>query len=130
MIRGAALLAGVTVLAAAWLGPLGTWMPGSFSAHMTMHMLVVALAAPLLALSISGHRFDPVSRAPKWFAPIFASIVEAAVVWGWHAPALHHFARHSTLGLVLEQATFISCALWVWLSAFGGAARHGGNRAA
>jgi len=121
---------GVIALALAWLGPLRALAPGGFSAHMAMHMGVVALAAPLIALGLGGTRYDPVSRAPRVFAPITASIVELIAVWGWHAPALHHFARHSVTGVVLEQATFLVSGLWVWLAAFGGDPRDRGDRSA
>jgi putative membrane protein len=87
---------------------------------MTMHMEVVAVASPLIALALTGGRFDPAIKAPRWFAPIPASIVELAVVWAWHAPALHHAARHTTAGLIAEQGTFLLSGLFVWLSAFGG----------
>jgi putative membrane protein len=101
-----------------------------FAVHMTMHIGVVAVAAPLLALGVAGGRLDPVRKLPALFAPIPASIVELIVVWAWHAPALHHVARHTTAGLLAEQATFLSTALLVWLSAFGGDARQRRNRTA
>jgi putative membrane protein len=47
-------------------------------------------------------------------------MLELIVVWAWHAPALHHFARHSAVGLFLEQSMFLFCGLLLWLSAFGG----------
>jgi putative membrane protein len=57
----------------------------AFWAHMTMHMTVVAVAAPLITLSLAGTRFDPVRGAPYLFPPIPASLVELIVVWAWHA---------------------------------------------
>jgi putative membrane protein len=127
---GAASLAlGLVVLALVWLGPVPQLLPGPFAAHMTMHMGVVAVAAPLLAFGVAGGRFDPARRAPALFSPVPASLVELLVVWAWHAPALHHAARHSTAGLVLEQATFLASGLLVWASSVGGDAREGGARA-
>ena len=119
-MRRAFVIAGVSTLIAAWLGPLPRLAQASFSAHMTMHMSVVAVAAPLLALGLRQTRFDPVIVAPVLFAPVVASMLELIVVWAWHAPVLHHFARQSTPGLVLEQATFLFCGLLLWQSAFGG----------
>ena len=124
------LVAGALVLAVVWGAPLGAWLPGPFSAHMTMHMGVVAVAAPLLALGVAGSRFDPVRRKPRWFAPVPASLVELLVVWGWHTPLLHHAARGSTAGLVAEQATFLVSGLVVWLASVAGSARSGGARTA
>lgn len=119
-MRRALLILGALTLAASWLGPLPGLARNAFFAHMTMHMAVVAVAAPLLALGIAGSRLDPVRRAPRLFAPIPASLLELAVVWAWHAPSLHHAARHSTAGLIAEQGTFLLSGLLVWLSAFGG----------
>ena len=76
MQRRAWLVAGVLVLAAAWLGPLPGWSRASFAAHMLMHMAVVALAAPLLALGLAGTRADPARRWPTVFGPVAASIVD------------------------------------------------------
>lgn len=115
------LMLGVLVLGAAWLGPLPPLSRQLFTAHMGMHVSVVAIAAPLLAIGVAGTRIDPVRRAPALFAPVPASVFELVVVWAWHAPALHHAARQSALLLVAEQASFLLAGLLVWLSAFGGA---------
>lgn len=128
--RYAWLAAGCLVLGAAWLGPLPGWSRHAFSAHMLMHMAVVAVAAPLLALGLAGSRADPACRWPAWFAPIVASIIEFVVVWAWHAPALHQAARASAGMLVLEQASFLAVGLLLWLSAFGGSEARRRERAA
>lgn len=129
-MTGRALLAiGLGMLAATWLGPLPSLAPLYFSAHMTMHMAVVAVAAPLIALGVAGGRFDLTHRYPALFSPIPASLVELLIVWGWHAPALHHAARSSTTGLVAEQGMFLLSGLLVWLAAFGSEARRSGSRA-
>jgi putative membrane protein len=129
-MRAVSLVLGLVVLAAAWLGPLPALLPGPFSAHMAMHMAVVAVAAPLVALGVAGGALDPVRRVPALFAPIPASLVELLAVWIWHAPALHHFARHSALGVVLEQGTFLGSGLLVWIAAFGGDRRQRKERIA
>jgi putative membrane protein len=122
------LITGILALAGAWVGPLPDLASGAFYAHMTMHMIVVAIAAPLIALGIAGKRVDPVRRWPRLFAPVPLSLIELLVVWAWHAPAWHHLARHTTFGLVLEQGTFLIAGLLVWLSAFGGGGRPDGSR--
>lgn len=112
--------AGVLTLVAAWLGPLPQLARSSFSAHMTMHMSVVAIASPLLALGLRETRFARLGFVSALYAPVVASMLELIVVWAWHTPALHHFARHGALGLFLEQGAFFLCGLLLWLSAFGG----------
>ena len=122
-MRMAFWMAGWLALIAAWCGPLPRLAATSFSAHMTLHMAIVAVAAPLLSLGVSGGRFDPVNgRGRALFAPVPASVVELIIVWAWHAPALHHAARHTSLGFFVEQVSFLIAGVWVWLSAFGGAA--------
>ncbi|HYD49336.1 MAG TPA: cytochrome c oxidase assembly protein, partial [Terriglobales bacterium] len=98
--------------------------PGPFSAHMIMHMGVVAVAAPLLAVGIAGGVYDPVRSMPRLFPPVPLSLVELVVVWAWHAPALHHFARSSVAGVAVEQLSFLVSGLLVWLSALGGGVAH------
>jgi putative membrane protein len=124
------LTCGLLILGAVWLGPLPQLARQAFFAHMLMHMGVVAVAAPLLALGIAGRPLDPARRARWLFAPIQASIVELVVVWAWHAPALHHAARHGTGMLIIEQGMFFFAGMFVWLSAFGGDALSRKNRSA
>ena len=127
-MRAALLAAGLGTLGLVWLAPLEAIVPGPFSAYMTMHMGVVAVAAPLIALGLAGGRLDPIPAAPALFAPVPASVVELVVVWGWHAPALHHAARSSPAMLTLEQTMFLLSGLLVWMSAFGGDARRRAHR--
>ena len=129
-MRRVAFLLGLATLAAAWLGPLPALAREFFAAHMTMHMAVVAVAAPLLTVGIAGGPFDPARKAPQWFAPIQASMVELVVVWAWHAPALHHAARHHAAVLMAEQGMFFAAGIFLWLSAFGGDDAAAGKRSA
>jgi putative membrane protein len=115
-----AIALGVMILVSAWLPILHGWLGGGFAAHMTAHMLVVAVAAPLLALGVSGTRLDPVVRASWLGASIPASLVELAAVSAWHAPALHHAARHRLDVYAAEQASFLLAGLWLWTAVLGG----------
>jgi putative membrane protein len=123
------LALGLLILALAWLGALEALVPGAFAAHMSMHMAVVAVAAPLIAVGLSGGRWDPVCRAPRWFPPIIASMLELVVVWSWHTPALHRLARQSAAAFVAEQGSFLVSGLWLWLAALGGARQDQSQRA-
>lgn len=126
-------VAGLALLALAWLGPLPAASRQSFAAHMLMHMSVVALACPLLAAGVAGSRLDPLRAPRRWLAalasPFLASAVEFVVVWGWHAPALHHLARRSDAWLLLEQGSFFCVGMLLWLSALGGGTGQRGRAA-
>lgn len=121
---------GLLSLLAAWLGPLPALAQHSFAAHMAMHMTVVAVAAPLLAIGMAGSAADPVPRAPWMFSPMLAAVLEFMVVWAWHAPQLHHAARDAMAMRVLEQGSFLAVGLWLWLAAFGGGANRPRERTA
>ena len=116
-LRVGAAAAALAALVVVWLTPLPASLPGPFSAHMAVHMSVVALAAPLLALAIAGTALDPLRRLPAPLLAVPASLIELVIVWGWHAPALHQLARENTAGFAAEQATFLAGALLVWLCA-------------
>ncbi|MGH8496550.1 MAG: cytochrome c oxidase assembly protein [Gammaproteobacteria bacterium] len=117
-MRRSMLILGLAVLAAAWLGPLPEQR--AFFAHMAVHVSVVAIAAPLIAVGLTGSAWDPARAWPMLFAPLPASILEFFVVWAWHWPALHDAAREWPLAFVAEQASFLLAGLALWLSAFGG----------
>lgn len=122
--RPLAFMLGLATLAAVWLGPLPAMAERMFVGHMLMHVMVVAVAAPLLAIGLAGGRLDISSRVPVLFSPILASVIELFVVWAWHMPALHHAARTSQTALVLEQGSYLFVGLLVWLAAFGGVRHH------
>jgi putative membrane protein len=115
---------GALVLALAWahLGRASGHQP--FAAYMAAHMAVVAIAAPALSLGLAGGAWDPAGRWPHAFPPLGASLVELIVVWAWHTPALHALARQETWALVLEQASFLTAGLYLWISVLGGDAEQ------
>jgi len=115
--------AGCAILLYAWVGPLPALVPSSFAAHMWLHMLVVGIAVPLIAAALAP-RLAP---SPHLALPIAVSLVDFVVVWGWHAPAMHHASRSDPLVLVAEQASFFVVSLLVWLVALAG--RDRGNAA-
>lgn len=109
MIRGRWLLAALTVLALAW-GPEWERILDPFPGHMLRHMLLVAVAAPLLALGLPvlGRFAPPVT---------LAAALEFLVVWAFHLPALHVPAQLMPGAFALEQAAFLLAGIAVWSSA-------------
>ena len=116
-MRVIALALGLLALAAAWLAPIPA---GHFTDHMTRHMLLVAVASPLLAVAAAGTRFDPALRAPRLLAPVPLSMLELIAVWAWHVPLLHGAAREHALVGAAEQATFLVTGLALWTASAGG----------
>ena len=116
-MKPVALAAGLGLLVVIWAGPLLSEDRASLAAHMLAHMGVVALAAPLLAIAIAGTRWD-FSGAPA-LAAVPATILEFAVVWGWHAPATRLLATASATGALAEQASFLAAGLLLWVCCIG-----------
>lgn len=110
-MKGTCLILGLFSLVLIWAGPLLSAWRGSFAAHMLAHMGVVAVAAPLIAISASGKM-----PAVKPSLPLIASLVELVVVWGWHAPTARLWAETSLFATVLEQASFLAAGLLLWLT--------------
>lgn len=129
MTRPLLLTAALALLAGLWWGPLPAMTATSFSAHMLLHMALVAVVAPLAALALVDGHFDPARRWPRAFNPVAASVFELLVVWGWHAPAFHTAARADAGIFALEQVSFLVAGLWLWIAACGGS-RSGHDRRA
>jgi putative membrane protein len=109
--------AGLAALGLAWSAVPGLVLGGPFSAHMLRHLLLVAVAAPLLALALAHRRPGWGQRIARVCSPLAASALEFLVVWGWHAPALHRATRTGTLSLVLEQSLYLGSGLLLWITA-------------
>ena len=118
MMRRCALFAGLVLLTGAWLGPLPQLAQASFAAHMSLHLLLIAGAAPLIAIGLAGARLDSMLATTGLLSPILASVIELVVVWAWHVPALHAASRAETGVFVLEQGSFLGAGLLLWLSVF------------
>jgi len=115
-VRRSAWIAGAIALAGAWTtAALGHGL----TLHMVAHMTAVAVAAPLIALGLSGTALDPAVRWPRLVAPLTMSVVELVVVWGWHAPAARALAAGSPLGLAVEQASFAAVGIGLWSACYG-----------
>lgn len=106
---GPGLLA-VAVLVAAFVSPLCALSAALFSARVVHHVLLVALAAPLLALAWPQRR----ARSP---APPF--LLSTAVLWGWHWPPAYDLAMSNVGAYWIMQATLLASALAFWRAVLG-----------
>ena len=114
--RAVSLALGLAVLLFAWGGPPRVLAGTLFTGHMALHLAVVAVAAPLIALWLAP-RLMATRAAPLVALPVMATAAEFAVMWGWHLPGPHALARFTSLGLLAEQASFLLAGLWIWCAA-------------
>jgi putative membrane protein len=89
-----------------------------FSAHMMQHLLLIAIAAPLLATLWRA----PVSAVTAWCAFVGTFLF-------WHWPAAFQWAAGSVLTEALEFATILAAATMFWSAAFNDVRLSYGARA-
>ena len=131
--RLAAFLAGVAALGVAIASPLEgfgeRWLP----AHMAQHLLLLAVAPPLLLLGFpqlpllrglpAGLRSrvgslqskPPLERlGEKLTHPLTGWTAMAAATWAWHLPASFELALHVEAWHAVEHASFLAAGLLFW----------------
>jgi putative membrane protein len=107
-LRGrVALAAGMAALLVAFISPLCALATALLSARVTHHVLMIAVAAPLLALA-----------APRLRPPIRSLtaivVLHALVVWLWHVPAAYAWALSGTAPYAVMEMSLMLSALWLW----------------
>jgi putative membrane protein len=103
--RSRAGAAAVAVLVVAFVSPLCALSAALFSARVVHHLLLVALAAPLIALALPA-------RAPG--APTPLLVLATGVLWAWHLPQAYDAAM-ANMGLYwVMQATLLGSATAFW----------------
>jgi cytochrome c oxidase assembly factor CtaG len=132
--RDAAFAGGLAAAGAAIAPPLDLLAAGSVSAHMVQHLLLLAVAAPLLAASAPVATFlrglpgpaRALARRTRraWFVrslaavgrqPVAVAAVHGAVLWAWHAPVPYEAALDDRALHVLAHATFLATAIAAWV---------------
>jgi putative membrane protein len=113
-----AALGGAAVIIAGAVWPLGPLADQLFAFHMAQHLLLIALAAPLLVLG--GVEFP--------MRPVFAWTLFVGLFLFWHIPgtyqgmALHHLT-------LIELALILAAAIPYWSVALGENTLNDGARA-
>ncbi|MBV9929792.1 MAG: cytochrome c oxidase assembly protein [Alphaproteobacteria bacterium] len=142
--RGAMLFAaGWLTLAAATGSPLHQAGAHSFLMHMFEHELIMLPAALLLVLARPGPvllwafptsargTFATIARGGRtlwdWLAaPVAATLIQGAVMWLWHMPALFDRALDSEGWHIAQHLSFLlSALLFWWAVAHGRRTGHG-----
>ncbi|MEQ8292829.1 MAG: cytochrome c oxidase assembly protein [Roseovarius sp.] len=99
-------LAAVAVLAVAFVSPLCALSVGLFSARVVHHVLLVAVAAPLLAAALPRRRLF--GSMPLHF------LVSTAILWAWHLPAAYDLALRDIGVYWMMQVTLLGSATLFW----------------
>jgi putative membrane protein len=82
---------------------------------MTMHLVLMNAVAPLLALTIAAmRRLPPISASGR--SLMAASLVQLALLWGWHAPTAVAAAHRLPALTALAMLSLSAAALWFWLA--------------
>lgn len=115
-MKTSARIVGLALLAIFGVMLLASFGSGSFTAHMIVHMGIVAIAAPLVAYGLRGTVLDLPDRVGM--TPMLASLVELAVVWFWHLPALRAIAEASLALSLVEQVSFLVAGVLLWQTCF------------
>lgn len=104
------LAAGIAVLAVAFVSPLCALSSALFSARVFHHLLLVALAAPLLAMAVPGRR-----DGRAWPGGLtLPFLVHTALLWLWHAPAPYQWALSGHAAYWLMEISLLGSAVWLW----------------
>lgn len=130
----AAFLTGVLLVWLAVASPIAGLDHQLLSVHMVQHLLLMAIAAPLILLGAPGcvllHTLPkslfrgaasrvlkpaPVSRLERVVSnSVFCWLAGTLTVIGWHVPAVFELAHHSDWWHAIEQATFFLAGLLFW----------------
>jgi putative membrane protein len=131
VLRAAAFLAGVAILAVALSPPVDDLADASVAAHMGQHLALLVAAPPLLVLAEPLSAFA--TALPRRLRPalgtgagvltargigvataVVATQVHVGLMVLWHTPPLYDAAHADELTHALEHATFLASGLWFW----------------
>ena len=97
------------------------------SVHMLQHVLLGVVAPPLLLLGLNREIAGVLLRVPGLRAatePVAAQVISAAVMIGWHVPALYDATLHSPSLHVIEHLAFIAGGVIFWWPVIAATAAH------
>ena len=117
--------AGVVLLLAADLPPLGDVAEEIVVAHMVQHLLIGDLAGLLIALGLTGPILQPMlARRPFSWLRVLGNPLVALPLWAlnlylWHLSALYQGVLDSPLLHFAQHACFFTFGLAMWLPLVG-----------
>lgn len=117
--------AGIALILAAELTPIGRLSEELLSVHMVQHMMIGDLAALLIALGLTGPLLQPLlaargMRQLRWLAyPLVAVPLWVLVFYAWHLPVLYQAALDSDAVHALEHVMMLGAGLVAWVGLLG-----------
>lgn len=105
-------LMAVGILVIAFVSPLCALSSALFSARVVHHVLLVAVAAPLLASAFP-------TRRP--LGPALPFALSTLVLWGWHVPGAYDAALSNMVIYWVMQLSLLGSAWWFWRSVLSAA---------
>ncbi len=124
--RQALFLAGLVVMAVAFVSPIDHLADELLAAHMVQHLLIMDVAALLLVLGLTGPLMQPLlaMRGFRWMRhlanPIVALGIWTVLLYAWHIPALYEAATFdSVLVHALQHVCFFMAGFTFWMSLLG-----------
>lgn len=96
------------LLAILFVSPFCALTSALFSARVVHHIVLTAIVAPLLVLSVGPARLRLPGGLTLWTA------IHALVFWLWHAPPVYGWALSSDAAYWLMQTTLLISAIGLW----------------
>lgn len=121
-------LAGLGLLALGLLGALDAGADVSFAAHLSQHMLLLAVVPPLVLIGrpmLAVALLLPAAARPALamggrmrrmlrMRAVLATLACTAAMWLWHAPVAMHRALSDDAVHWLMHLCFLGAGLWFW----------------
>jgi cytochrome c oxidase assembly factor CtaG len=117
--------AGLLMIVAALISPIGHISEELVIAHMVEHLMIGDLASLLLVLGLTGPLLQPVlaiklfDRLRVLAHPLLAFPLWLANFYLWHVPALYDAAYGGAALHAVEHTTFIFFGCLMWMPVFG-----------
>jgi len=114
MMQKLAFAAGLGVVALVLLPPISSAAEQLFAFHMVQHLLLIALAAPLLVVSRVFDNLQGNAFISALTQPVTAWIAFVGIFLFWHWPAAFQWAAEREASRLLEHASILIGALLFW----------------
>jgi len=135
-LRTTSFLVGMALLTFVWIGPIGAWDQVFFWAHMTQHITIMMVAAPLIVLGgpiLLIYRVSSPETRRKTIIPILRSrviwwltnpyltwLLFAGVLVGTHfSPFYNITLQHDVTHVFIEQPLYLGAALLYYFPLMG-----------